>query len=363
MAHTVAVAELEWEVVKSWFAQMRGNEFLPDGYISDTSVAMWQLLLDHIRERGWLAGQPAPPPSAAEFLAQGGGLGAVTEAGFAITFRPWSALEIMFDVDLRGVDGQQSLDDLCALLRSLGRLLGRPVRVTPEGMGVAEPFLGYEPSSDKVVLLAVEPPIPHALRTPATFAQTDNWHGGFYELAVEIGPTGDDEALDLALRVLWDAIRADGCYADRQKEPEQQQRLPATLETLLRHGHLLGRVNLPEGATVLCGALAVREEEGSDWLDFYLPLGALCRADSRVDAYPFAEDDHPSLPWRRPIDTWLAEAAAQIYRAVPYRLGLIGFEVSGQTHASELASDPPSPRGIGYLLPSGGALRYLAAEC
>lgn len=97
-------------------------------------------------------------------------------------------------------------------------------------------------------------------------------------------------------------------------------------------------------------------------MDFYLPTGALGRADRRVNAFPFGEDgDSSSLEWRRPIDDWLARIATQVYASVDFQLGLIGFEVLGDTYAKDLNSDPAPPRSIGYLIPDTNSPRYLPA--
>jgi hypothetical protein len=45
-----------------------------------------------------------------------------------------------------------------------------------------------------------------------------------------------------------------------------------------------------------------------------------------------------------------------------YRLGLIGFESSGQFRAEEIDGDPPMD-GFGCLLPDGGEVRYVPATC
>nr|WP_198946547.1 hypothetical protein [Pseudofrankia asymbiotica] len=57
-----------------------------------------------------------------------------------------------FDVDLQELQGQDRLDDLCELLRMLGRLLGKPVVMTAEG-SYQDRLLGYNVEADRVVLL------------------------------------------------------------------------------------------------------------------------------------------------------------------------------------------------------------------
>lgn len=87
---------------------------------------------------------------------------------------------------------------------------------------------------------------------------------------------------------------------------------------------------MPNGNRVVCGCTAVREDDGADWLDFLLPLGALGRANPQVGAFPFGDDGgEASLAWRHPIDPWLASIGARVYERVAFELGLIGFEASG----------------------------------
>jgi hypothetical protein len=75
-----------------------------------------------------------------------------------VIFRLESAEEIGFDVDLRGLQGQERLDVLCGLLRAIGRRLSKPVVMTPEGdWDQSHPVLGFDTESNRVVLLA-EPP-------------------------------------------------------------------------------------------------------------------------------------------------------------------------------------------------------------
>ncbi|MEV0068501.1 MULTISPECIES: hypothetical protein [unclassified Amycolatopsis] len=125
-----------------------------------------------------------------------------------------------------------------------------------------------------------------------------------------------------------------------------------------------GVVLLPDGTPIVCGVVAIREDSGIDWLDFYLPLGALGRADPRVGAFPYPSEGEGALAhlaWRRPIDDWLAEIGRQLYSRVGYSLGLIVHAVSGQVYAADLAEEPPEQRGIGYLIPTHGKLRYWPA--
>ncbi|MEX2981262.1 hypothetical protein [Streptomyces sp. C36] len=64
-----------------------------------------------------------------------------------------SAQEINFDIDLRELRGQTGVDTLCAFLGTLGRSLGKPVRMTGEG-DYENPVLGFEPALGRVVMSA-----------------------------------------------------------------------------------------------------------------------------------------------------------------------------------------------------------------
>ena len=66
-----------------------------------------------------------------------------------------------------------------------------------------------------------------------TFRDEENWHGGFYELAILLGDR-DDVRLDAAIGAVWADSRVEGCYADRRREPADQERVPCTLEVSMR---------------------------------------------------------------------------------------------------------------------------------
>jgi hypothetical protein len=131
---------------------------------------------------------------------------------------------------------------------------------------------------------------------------------------------------------------------------------------LTTFGHLYGRLTLPDGAVSVCGGLAIRMSDGTDWLNLYLPMGALSQTDPRVGGYPFGPEGGPSsLSWRAPLDAWLADVGAQVYREVDFRRALIGFETddAGAAVANETV---PESHAFGYLLPCGDELRYHPAN-
>ncbi|WP_146605254.1 hypothetical protein [Jiangella anatolica] len=185
------------------------------------------------------------------------------------------------------------------------------------------------------------------------------WLGGAYELAIELGER-DDARLDAALTALWEAAGVVGCQAAVRAEPGTWTDSPCTAAALQRHGRLAGQVALPRRRTVVCGARAVRQRSGADWLVFFIPVGALDLAEPRSAAFPFRGGD--SLLWRRPLDRWLAGIGAEVHAAVPFRLALIGPEVAGLTSARSLGGRPPAERWAAYLLPSGDGLEYHQAD-
>jgi hypothetical protein len=186
--------------------------------------------------------------------------------------------------------------------------------------------------------------------------EEDIWAGGFYELAIELGPRSDTY-LEAALLTLWQNARLEGCYLRRDFEPADQQRLQPSLASLEQYGHLLGVATLPNESKVACGVVAIREDSGIDWLDFYLPVGALATAYD-VGAFPY-DDGKDSQWWREPLDGWLVELAQAVFVAAPFSLALVGHEVSGHAYAATIAIDGlPAERWDGYLWQEAGNLHW-----
>jgi hypothetical protein len=124
---------------------------------------------------------------------------------------------------------------------------------------------------------------------------------------------------------------------------------------LLDHSnHVYGVAQLP-AAHVACGTCTVREEGGSDWVVFYLPMGALGRA-YLVGGYPFSPGNES---WQGPLDRWLAALGEAVYARFAFALGLIGHETSGDYHAADFErAEVPDRRWVGILLPRAGRRPY-----
>ncbi|MGW2842599.1 hypothetical protein ACWCWD_33025 [Streptomyces sp. NPDC001493] len=193
------------------------------------------------------------------------------------------------------------------------------------------------------------------MTSPAAFRDQTNWSDGYYELAIEVGST-DDAHLQALLSALWSAADVQGCVGRADREPGEQESVPCTVGSLTEFGHLRGQVRLPTGQMSVCGCVAVRGgDDSSDWLDFYVPLGALDHAGIAYwDGRPFFRSDV--------MDEWLAAVGTRTFESAPFSLGVIGYEVSGCADAATLAGRMPQKRDIGYLLPQGDALLHGAAN-
>jgi hypothetical protein len=171
---------------------------------------------------------------------------------------------------------------------------------------------------------------------PPQLSDRDAWTGGFYELAMQLGES-DDVRLQAALGVLAGAAGIAGPW-HVQWQPGRIRRVSWTVADL-EEGLLRGQIRLPDGEPMICAVAGVREDHGDDWLDLCIPLEALCRSDARIGGFPFAPDGGTSLAWRQPIDDWLARLAGEVRQETAFRLAAIGFEVSGEVRAEELASE------------------------
>jgi hypothetical protein len=163
----------------------------------------------------------------------------------------------------------------------------------------------------------------------------ENWHGGYYELAINLGPR-NDARLEQAL-----AAGVEGCLA--RDDTRRHRTVDLCLASIEKSSHLAGVTMLPDRRRMVCGAVAIREDpeqHGDDWLDFYLPLGALNRHDARVGSFPFGPDGGArSQAWREPLHQWLSHIGEQTFKAAPFLYAAIGWEVSGKSLDELLRAD------------------------
>jgi hypothetical protein len=155
-------SDVRWDDVREWF-DPEANGALPDVCVRGTTIADWQGLIDLIRAQGWAVEYAEDgrilrlPDRAEDLLDRHEGAHVVVKVWPApevqVNFFPYAAEQIDGDVDVRELEGQERLDILCGFLRDVGRALGKPVWMTPEG-SPDEPLLAYRVEADQVVLLA-----------------------------------------------------------------------------------------------------------------------------------------------------------------------------------------------------------------
>ncbi|MEU3231906.1 hypothetical protein ACIQFP_00140 [Nocardiopsis alba] len=154
--------DLLWDDVKDLFdPHVMGA--LPDLRVPDTSPRDWQALLDLVRESGWghrysEGSTVLPLPRARDVLTRPSDgecpeLRVRPVVGVVAIFRFLDAGEIDFDVDLRELQGQERLNILCDFMAAIGRRLGRPVLMDPEG-DRGRPVPGFDVRADRVIRLA-----------------------------------------------------------------------------------------------------------------------------------------------------------------------------------------------------------------
>lgn len=185
------------------------------------------------------------------------------------------------------------------------------------------------------------------------FTHPGAWTGSYYELAVDLGPV-DDARLERALVALWSHSDLAGCCLNRDREPSEQASVsPGSVEP---QSPLYGVVTLGTLGQVACATFVVREEGGSDWVYFAMPMGSLATV-LPVGTFPF--DDGSDLAWRSVVDDWLCRLAEHLFTTVRFRVGLVG-SVDGLDGATDELLDrgAPKERWAGYLMPSGEALRW-----
>jgi hypothetical protein len=141
------------------------HEFEPDGslrdiYVSDTSSADWQAVLDHLREkygpvRLTVDGVDTPVPAHVRELfaireRANPELGFLV-AGMRLACHLFTQDEIEFDLRPEEVTGPDQLNALVVFLRELGRITGKSVALTPENL-LASPILRFQPGDDVAYL-------------------------------------------------------------------------------------------------------------------------------------------------------------------------------------------------------------------
>ena len=184
------------------------------------------------------------------------------------------------------------------------------------------------------------------------FTEPDTWTDGSFELVLELGPR-DDQRLRDAVTALWGHADLSGCYLGKSREPASQPRCRSDQQPL--RSHLYGVATTPLGGDVACVSYPIRFDDGIDWLYLDVPLGSLKTA-YPIRAYPIGRQ--PSHDWVLPVSEWFRGIGEQVFAAVSFRLGLVGWEADSPEVDSMLIERDgmPERRDIGYLWPGKGGL-------
>jgi len=175
----------------------------------------------------------------------------------------------------------------------------------------------------------------------ATFNKAENWHGSYYELCIELGPSGHDDRLLAALRRLWSFPALGGPWSDRDSFGTAP--CEVTVSGDLHHFYY-GTLAKLDADTVGCLTCVAREPDGSDWLDLCIPTGMLeIVCDIQYPLY------FESNPWIPPLNSLFVDIANHVHAEVGFRLAIIGEETSGLTDAASLTKTDLE-RGL-FLLP------------
>lgn len=158
------VSDLLWNDVKQWFDPVE-NGNAPDVVVADTTWAHWQVLLDLVRSNGWLCRyergdrETAVPEFAADLFPADNReqmtlLTVWPDPDLEWMIRPWAVEEILSDVDLHQIQGQERLDAFCRFLRTLGDALRKDVFVYSEGDNTYPPMMTYDAATGRDTFLA-----------------------------------------------------------------------------------------------------------------------------------------------------------------------------------------------------------------
>lgn len=174
----------------------------------------------------------------------------------------------------------------------------------------------------------------------AEYLKDENWHGSYYECALELGPYGNDALVMQALEALWRQPELCGPWVERSHFGHDPDQIALASSGV----RLYGCLALGAGGAVGCVSQLVRVEAESDWLDLSIPTGML---DLRFPVvYPL---DTATNPWLVTVDRVLVRIAEAVYATAPFLLGLIGEEASWASSAREITAQD-CERG-GFLVP------------
>lgn len=176
----------------------------------------------------------------------------------------------------------------------------------------------------------------------AQYLDKSNWQGSCYELAIEYSPGGNDARLLNALNATWNEPALSGPWLS----PDGflgTDRMPESLEGY-GDNHLYGLLDLGDDDSVGCLTVTGREADGSDWLNFRIPVAMLKRVCPVVEPFTRAANQ-----WLYSVDELLVSLGERVYSYYPFNLAIIGHQVSGKLHESNVGTSDLCKGG--FLVP------------
>lgn len=190
------------------------------------------------------------------------------------------------------------------------------------------------------------------------FTSKNAWSGGYYELAIGLGPRCDVRLAN-ALAGMWASPNLEGPYLRRDVHPSTQNRVDPGENWCER---LFGLGVLANDKKIPCGSYFTRFDGGLDWLVLFLPLASLEKIYG-FGGFPFSNVDDDAS-WRTKIDSWLSQIAHFFFERSPFEIGLIGFEVEfARFTVDNVRNDGiPTRRQDGILWPARDGLEWHPAN-
>jgi hypothetical protein len=177
------------------------------------------------------------------------------------------------------------------------------------------------------------------------FLPPERWCGGWYELAIQIGPHGNDSALQKLLELIWSRPELSGPYDNKNIEPEAQSIAAIVPE----ERHYYGYLQLHH-QRLACGTYVVKENcepGGSDWVLLYVPVQ---EAAWKLGGNGIGDDF--SQPALAPLANYYRAIADVAYQHHPFAMVLAGWEVSGTAYAESIDADTLEKQYMAIGLPA-----------
>lgn len=150
--------------------------------------------------------------------------------------------------------------------------------------------------------------------------------GGFYELAIQVCPSADNEPIKTYTDFIWNLDFVEGPFDKNFNKVE------IDIENIRHEGILhIGNYSIP------FFTYNIREDEpiefGFNWFDICFHTAAI----EQIFGEEYKTwDENPKVPLE--IQEFFKNITIQLYKLYPFYMGIIDFEVSGQYYFDDLKS-------------------------